>query len=694
MSARAMMRAAALTGLLALAAGGARAQEPRKQPPAPLPAHPVAVPAFRELTLANGLKLIVVPRHDLPVASIDLFVRSGTGSDPAGKEGLAALTADLLTKGTTARSAKQIADEVETAGGSLDAFAERDYLGIYSTVLAEKLPLGMELVSDVVLHATFPEDELATARKRALSSLQMELSDPSTVATRVLGQRHWGATSPYGTFSTAASLNALTGDDVKAWYARSFKAGNALLVVAGDVDPVKVQALAQKWLGGWQGGTVASVVLPPPPKYPGMQIFLVHRPGSVQSNIKIEAGTMLPASPDYRPLEVATHILGGGTDARLFMILREQHGWTYGSYASLWRPRLTGAFVATAEVRTAVTDSALSEMLKQIQRLGTEPVGPADLNAAKGFMAGSFPLRLQSARSVARQIANARLLGLPLTDFTRYPEEVRAVTPVQLQRAAARYLAQPRLLVAVVGDAPKIKESLEKIGPVTVLDVEGKALDLMALKAAPPALYGSLLKASKLEYAMTMDASPSGTIKASLERDGDAWVVSQNIDSNMFTMQWDGRMRVADLSPLSLKQTMAGGPMSMTIDLKQENGRITGTAKQPVQMGGDRTFDLAAPAGTLLPGFDGYALAVLPLESGKTLTLPMLSARSGSIENVTYKVVGEEQVKVPAGTFDTFKVEAGGEMPTTLWLLKSLPHTMVRMEFQGMPVVMELTTAP
>lgn len=691
------MRWLAGASLLVALAVPAAAQQPvgKQQPPAPLPARPLAFPAFQETKLANGLDVIVLQKQAVPLVSVSLYVRSGTGTDPAGKEGRAELAAELLTKGTATRSASQLAELVERAGGSIYASAERDYTRVGCDVLAESLPLALDVVSDVARHATFADDEFQTAHARFLSSVQLDLSRPERVALRVLGSRTWGATSPYGSFASMASVQGLTAADVKAFYGASFRAGNALLVVAGDAEPAQVQALVRKWFGDWPAGAPAPIVVPPRIAYARMPLFLVHRPGSVQSNIMMSTVTMAPGSPDYRPLEVATHVLGGGTDARLFAILREQKGWTYGSYAYLWRPRLLGAFMAQAEVRTPVTDSAVAEMLKQIRRLGGEPMPAADLKAAQNYLAGSFPQRLESAASIGSQIAQARLKGLPITDVTRYPEQVMAITPVQARLAARRYLDPAKLVVVVVGDAGKVKASLEKIAPVTLLDVEGNPLDTMALKAAPAAaLDGSLLKAGTVEYAMSLQATPSGTVKTTLARDGDAWVASQTITSSMFGMTSEGRMRAADLTPLSVKQAMTGGPVEMTLELKLENGRITGAAKLPEQMGGNRAFDLDAPAGTLLPGLDGYALSVLPLAAGKTITLPVLSTRSGAIENVAYQVVGEEQVKVPAGTFDTYKVDTSGENPATLWLLKTAPHTMVKMEFKAMPMVLELTTAP
>ncbi len=688
------LRAAATAALIVVAAGAtppAAAQQQKQAPPAPLPARPLAFPAFREAALTNGLKLIVVERHDIPLATVGLYVRAGTSADPAGQAGLAALTAELVTKGTAQRNAREIATLVETAGGSLNSGAMGDYAMIECGILAEKLPLAFEVVSDAARKASFPADELETARKRFLSSLQMELSQPSAVAQRILNGKLYGAASPYGVSQTQASLTGLTADAVKTFYAQRYRAGNALLVVAGDVDAAKVESLAKQYFGDWTGGAPQPVTLPAPPAY-GHTIYLVHRPGSVQSNILLGTTTFAPGAPEYQPLAVGTKVLGGGTDARLFAILREQKSWTYGSYANLRRSRLLGSLVANAEVRTNVTDSALVEMLKQVQRLSDESIPPAELTAAKGFMAGSFPLRMQSSQQIASQVAQMRLLGLPITELTQYPEKVNAVGAAEIQAAAKKYLDPSRLVIVVVGDAPKLKASLEKIAPVTLLDIEGKPLDAAALevKAQQIALDGSQLKPMTLTYDFKLQGNPFGTVTDSVTKVGEDWVVKEIIASAMMGQTGELRMKAADLTPISVNQAISAGGSTFNSELKLAGGKVTGTAALPPQAGGNKTFDTAVPAGTLLPGMGEYALSVMPLEVGRTITLPVFSIRSGAAENIAYKIVAEESVTVAAGTFAAYKIEVGGEQPQTVWLRKALPHIALKTEGVGMPVATEL----
>jgi zinc protease len=208
----------------------------------------------------------------------------------------------------------------------------------------------------------------------------------------------------------------------------------------------------------------------------------VHRPGSVQSNIWIGHVGITPDHQDYFPLQVLNKILGQGTDARLFQILREQKGWTYGAYSRFTRPQDVGYFAASAEVRTEVTDSAVAEMMHQLRRLRDEPVPAEEFNAAVSFLAGSFPLRIETPGQVASQVAQARLLGLPVEDVTAFRERILAVTPADVQRVAREHVRPEQAAIVVVGDATRVLAGLEPIAPIVLYDVEGARIERSALE--------------------------------------------------------------------------------------------------------------------------------------------------------------------------------------------------------------------
>lgn len=689
---------AAGLALLGLAACGPAAVAPgvapsRAAPPPPLAERPIRFPSFHETRLPNGLELIVLEYGAMPVASVNLYVRGGAAADPAQRAGLAGMTAELLTKGTTTRSATQIAETIEGVGGSLGSSAGDDWLTVSGSALAEHLPLAFELVADVVQRPTFPQDEFELARRRTLSGLQAALGQPGELARRRFLEEVYGAEHPYGVSPVPGTIEALTRDDLVRFHREHVGPQNAMLVVAGAVSVAEVERLARQHFGAWQPSAAPAVRLPGVPARGQTRIYLVHRPGSVQSNIWMGHPGTRPDDPDYFALQVLNQILGGGVDSRLFQILREEKGWTYGAYSRFTRPRDVGYFAATAEVRTEVTDSAVAEMMRQLRRLREEAVPTEEFEAAKSYLAGSFPLRLETAAQVASQVAQARLLGVPIETVTEYPQRIRAVTPADVQRVARERLHPDRAAIVVVGDATRILGSLEPLAPVVLYDVEGRPLERAALevRAATERFDAARLQPGTRTYRFLLQGNPMGTFTSTLAREGGVWVARQTMDSPMMTQQGELRFGAADLTPISVRQTTRQGPVSMQIELQREGERVTGRADLPAQLGGERQIDAEVVAGTLLPGMDEYVLATAELAEGRTLTLPVFNVMSGGVVNVTYRVAGTETITVPAGTFEAFRVEiTGGEQPMTVYVRRQAPHLLLRQELAGVPVRIEL----
>src|SRR5205807_2122796 len=252
---------------------------------------------------------------------------------------------------------------IEGSGGTLSAAAGEDFLTVSSDVLTDHADLAFELLGDVVRNASYPAAELDLARTRALSSLALELSQPANLAGRFFAKEIYGR-NPYGRSTSQASLKGITRDDVTKFAAVRLRPAGALLVASGDVTLAQVQALAERAFAGWRGAAPVALpaAAPAAPAHTATDILLVHRPGSVQSNIVVGNTTYLPTDPGYYAARVAMQVLGGGADARLFLILREQKSWTYGSYAGLTRNRGLGYWQATFEGRTDVSDSALTEL--------------------------------------------------------------------------------------------------------------------------------------------------------------------------------------------------------------------------------------------------------------------------------------------------------------------------------------------
>ncbi len=672
--------------------------ERRERPPPPAPMQALEFPGFQEVRLANGLQILVVEDRDLPLASMELYVKSGSSSDPVESAGLAEMVAELLSKGTTTRSAEEIATTIEGAGGSLNTFASADYLTVSAGALSESLPLVFELVSDVTLRPTFPEDELETARTRALSGLEVELSQPGPLADRRFVREVYGQGHPYSLRPLPETLEEIGRAGVEAFHQAHFTPGNALLVVSGDVNAARVEELAREHFGGWQGGGVPPVVFREPPAREDATIYLVHRPGSVQSNLLVGHVGIRPDNPDYYPLQVLNKIVGGGTDARLFLILREEKGWTYGAYSRFTRPADVGYYVASAEVRSEVTDSALAELDHQLRRVRREPVSEEELEAAKSYLIGSFPLRIQTPRQIAGQVAQTYLLGLPIEHLLRYRERVSEVTIEDVQRVAREYVRPERAVIVVVGDATQVLDDLDALGiaPIELYNTEGDRIERAAIevRASTAVWDGSRLEPGALTYQFTVRGNPLGTTTSTLAREGDEWVATSAIESPVITRRSELRFGAAGLEPVSLTQTTAQQGTELNADLSFADGRITGTATLPGEPGGEpeeRSVDAAVVQGTLLPGMGEYALAVADLAVGESITVPVFSAESGSVAPTTYQVTGMETVTVPAGEFPVFRVEvSGGQQPMTLYLRQESPHLVVKMELVGIPVTIEL----
>ena len=472
----------AAPALLALGAAlPAAAQQP---PPAPLPAQPIRFPAYSESQLPNGLRLLVVENHALPVANLDLYVRSGYAADPQDKLGLAQMTAALLDKGTPTRTAVQIAETVEGVGGSMGAFAGADNLTLSVGVLSDQLPLAFELLSDAALRPTFPEQELETSRAQQVAGLRAALGQPATLASRMLERQVYGATHPYGRQRTPQTVAALTRDDVAAFHRTHFVPSNALLVVSGDVTPAQAQEMARRYFGEWSGGPAPADAFPTPPARERAEIFLVHRPNSVQSSIYVGHPGITADDPDYYAVQVLNMVLGLSGDSRLEEVLRGRHGWTYGARSRFNRVLGGGTYAANTDVRVAVTDSALAELLVQLRRIRDEAVPQAELDRAKSFLVASFPGTVETAAQAAGSLANTRLLGLPAEHLTSYPQRIAAVTAADVQRVAREYLHPDRAAIVVVGDATQILERLRAIGPVSVFSVEGAPIDPASLQPA------------------------------------------------------------------------------------------------------------------------------------------------------------------------------------------------------------------
>lgn len=666
-----------------------------KSPPPPLPMGPVAFPAFVERTMRSGAQVLVVENHEQPVVSVNIYFRgAGSVSDPEGKTGVAELTANLLKAGTRTKSSLEIAQIFDGMGAQTFAGAGTDWASYSVTALKTDLDQALATAADVIMNPTFPADEFETQRKRTLTNLQVQLSQPAQLASRVFTTRVYGQ-HPYGRLTSTSSLRGITRDDLVNFHSTYYKPGNALVVIAGDVNPNEVIATFEKHFTGWTGSGPARPRYPAAPVSNAREIVLVNKPGAVQAAFRI-GHTIVPAThPDWPALVVAQQILGGGSKGWLFDILREKKGYTYGAYAGSAQRLDPGHFQMQGDVRNEVADSALEIFIELAEKIKNEPVPAADLDLAKAQLTGSFPLTIETPSQIAGQVASARLLGQAKDHVQTWRQRLAAVTAADVQRVAKAHFRPENSVIVISGDANVLRPKLEKFGKITMVDEEGRAVTAEASRAAPVStgpIDASVLKPQTLSYQVLFQGNPIAeqtTVLTRTQAGGKDLVKVTGTTSGMFNASNELTFEARTFTPVAMNVNMQMGPQTLSQSLALANGKITGTVKGGPQ--GDKTIDAPAPAGTLLPGMDQYVLMLTNFGTTKEVVLPVFNAQTGTVSNFTAKVVGESKVTVPAGTYDVYELDvSSAEGAMKVFISKTTPGMVVKQEFAAQPVVMEL----
>jgi len=416
----------------------------------------------------------------------------------------------------------------------------------------------------------------------------------------------------------------------------------------------------------------------------------------VQSNIVLGNTTFLPTDTGYYAARIATQVLGGGADSRLFLILREQKSWTYGSYAVLRRNRGIGNWQATFEGRTAVTDSALAEMLRQIDRIRTEVVPDSEVAAAKGFLVGSFPLTIETPRQIAQVVATARLLGLGPDYVRRYRERLAAVSAVRARAAARRVYRRSALTIVVVGDAKELYDKIKVIGPVRLVDIGGKPIDPAELNptGGPVAFDQTQIVARSDSFQAVVQGKPFGAQTATVRVAPDSIVFTEATTIGQFVNQ--STTLVLGAADLAVRRTDQVGTVQnqrAETHLTYAGGRVKGSALVPQQTGTPKTVtvDTTIAAGTVDDNALNLLIPALPLAEGRTFNLNVFSSGEGVVKVLTVKVAGVENVTVPAGTFESYRLELSGmQIPVVMYVSTASPRRLLRVAPVGAPLVFEL----
>lgn len=452
--------------LLAASAVPAQTQAFPTSPPADLPTRPFVLPKIESRTLPNGLKVVVAESRRVPLVTLRLAIRAGSLREPRDQPGLAEATASQLTAGADKYNSLQIGQTAEQLGGSIGVGAGDDYATLSGSALAENAGKLIDLAADVLLHPTFPEQELAIYKSRSLQGLVAQQQNPTFLAQRQFAKALYGD-HPYGVVSsTPDAIKSLTRDRLLDFYKAAYTPQNAVLVVVGDVKASDVFASVEKALGGWTGSAPTNADLPALPSPDARKVYLVDRPGSVQSNILIGNLAIKRDDPDFFPLTVGNAILGGSPYARLFANVREKHGYAYSVSSGIAPRQLAGNFLEGAQTRTNVTAPALQEMLNEADRLRTEPVGADELQSVKNYLNGSFVLGLTSQVGLVDRLLTKEVFGLPDDYLATFRDKIDAVTPADVQRVAQAYIHPDKFAVVIVGDADSLRDDLKPFGNV------------------------------------------------------------------------------------------------------------------------------------------------------------------------------------------------------------------------------------
>lgn len=411
-----------------------------------------------KITTLNGMTVLVVEQHFLPIVEIHALIKTGSAYDPPEKAGLANLTASLLEEGTTTRSSKQLAEQIDFVGGSLEVTAHEDYTTAAARVLKKDLDLGFTLLADILLRPAFPPQEFDRVRSQILGEIVSDNDDPGHVAMKTFNQLvfhnhpyRWPANG------TEETLNKLTLADVQAFYAREYLPSQVILTIVGDITVEQATALVQTHFGAWKKGSAPARTVKKPNAIGKKAVQFIEK-DLTQSTIVLGHSGISRTNPDFYAVTVMNHILGaGGFSSRLMDSIRDKQGLAYGIMSHFEARAMPGSFWVNLQTKTETTNQAINGVLAEIKTIREAPVTDQELAEAKSFLMGSFPLRLDSTAKLANVLAQVEFFGLGFDYFTQYPKWIERVTKEDVQRVAKQYLNPQHYALVVVGNITKAK---------------------------------------------------------------------------------------------------------------------------------------------------------------------------------------------------------------------------------------------
>ncbi len=452
------------------------AQDWRKTKPAPGPAPELHLPVPTRFKLDNGLEVLLVENHALPVLTAELVSRAGNDNNPPSKSGLATLVSAIMRDGTVSRNLEKLAGDQERIGTTIMAFATMDSAAVRMNVLSAHASEGLDLLADVAQHPAFRPEDVERNRKQRLVGIAQETDSVQSMAMRV-GPKLVFGDQPYGMASsgTTESITALTPAEITAFYADHYGPQDSALVLVGDVTRAEAEKLAKQYFGNWTSHAVRAASIPPAPAPQPTRVVIVNKPGAPQTALNAFGVGVPQNSPDADILNVMSYTLGGSFASRINMNLREVHGYTYGARSSFTDYREGGQFSAGALVRTDVTAPAAKELMAEIRNFLVKPSTSEELEAAKEASIRSLPGRFETTGAVAGAIDGIFVFDRPLDYYAKLPAKYQAITEADIARVAKQYLHPDQLVIVTAGDRAKIEPTLKDagLGPVEERDISG-----------------------------------------------------------------------------------------------------------------------------------------------------------------------------------------------------------------------------
>jgi predicted Zn-dependent peptidase len=440
----------------------------------------MSLPPIITRELPNGLKLMIVEQHELPLADFALVISSGGTVDPSGKPGVANLTAAMLSEGTTGRTSLEIADQVAYLGIGLGANSNWDASIITLHTPMSQLDSSLALWADVALRPSFPMNEFERIRKNRLTDLIQLKDRPTAIANQAYAAILYGSSHPYGQslIGNEGSIKSLTVGDLMSFYKTHFFPNNSTLIIVGDVNPAQIEGKVAGLFGKWERGITPSYQLTDAPKASGTTIYLIDKPSAAQSSFRIGSIGVPRSTRDYFALNVMNTILGGSFTSRLNQNLRETHGYTYGARSSFDMRRGAGPFTASAEIVAAKTDSGLIEFMKELNAI-RDTVPATELFQTKRYLQLGLPADFETTQQIATALIPVALYNLPLDYYNNYVQNIEAITQVDVQRVAREYINPISLAIVIVGDRKSVEAGLKavNVGPISIRDFTGQLIN-------------------------------------------------------------------------------------------------------------------------------------------------------------------------------------------------------------------------